>query len=620
MPKYGFDIYRFDQARFDEQTIFHDQITLVAVEDAYKKIISKLEAEEIDITDEVLNAVYKVLEEIVTLAEQHNFSVAKVFEDDGTVVEVIAKHIRRMAPEESLQVTDSYILTASPNVRERPRIVEEIARQVFAKRKTEAAIHEEFEIKKALLPAYGFVGVDGVRVRHNNLTISDSINDRVSTCSFEVIDPSQNVVDACYFRSPIRVLLIDGETIHYFGGRIRNVTLISESPIRTIQVEAEDYTAEAADFSVVGEYSGNVRDVVQSMWNEFYERPFVFAMEETDETIGVRFNYEQLDKATEYIIEQLGWTWYVDFDGAQRIFRAFPPEFKVYPETLSQQNRNVMARSPQFAPNDDIANAIYLFGGQGISELVNQQIVADGENNIYTLAYKPVDLEITMDGQPLSVGVENLHDYEEGFDVLMNYNEKTIAWEKESEPPQGAVIDAQYKYRYPVVVYMEDKESIAAYGKTVKRINDAKVTDPIQARRVVEKELERRAQPQVEGSLETTALGIRAGMYIPVDLPMYNAVGIFRVDESEKYIEGSMIMNRLSLNRVSGSIKKLANKIKELSKRLENLEAQQRDDVVVQRFSTIGEELTFSDSVEITPERAGVIQFGAARWNFGNWA
>ncbi len=566
MAQFGFDFYRFDLHRFDQTPII------------------------------------KVLEDYIDI---ESLGIKGLSKNDLTEIAAIA---------------DEYILTASPNARERPRVLEELVRQVVAKRKTEAVIAEEFEIKKALLPAYTFVGVDGVRVRHNNLTISDSINDRVSTCSFEVVDPPQNVVDACYFRSPIRVLLIDGETIHYFGGRIRNVTLVSESPIRTIQVEAEDYTAEAADFSVVGEYSGNVRDVVQSMWNEFYERPFVFAMEETDETIGVRFNYEQLDKATEYIIEQLGWTWYVDFDGAQRIFRAFPPEFKVYPETLSQQNRNVMARSPQFAPSDDIANAIYLFGGQGISEPINQQIVADGENNIYTLAYKPVDLEITKDGQPLSVGVENLHDYDEGFDVLMNYNEKTIAWEKENKPPQGAVIDAQYKYRYPVVVYMEDKESIATYGKTVKRINDAKVTDPIQARRVVEKELERRAQPQVEGSLETTALGIRAGMYIPVDLPMYNAVGIFRVEESEKYIEGSMIMNRLSLNRVSGSIKKLANKIKELSKRLENLEAQQRDDVVVQRFSTIGEELSFTDNVQITLARAGVVEFGAARWNFGVWA
>ncbi len=566
MAQFGFDFYRFDLHRFDQTPII------------------------------------KVLEDYIDI---ESLGIKGLSKNDLTEIAAIA---------------DEYILTASPNARERPRVLEELVRQVVAKRKTEAVIAEEFEIKKALLPAYTFVGVDGVRVRHNNLTISDSINDRVSTCSFEVVDPPQNVVDACYFRSPIRVLLIDGETIHYFGGRIRNVTLVSESPIRTIQVEAEDYTAEAADFSVVGEYSGNVRDVVQSMWNEFYERPFVFAMEETDETIGVRFNYEQLDKATEYIIEQLGWTWYVDFDGAQRIFRAFPPEFKVYPETLSQQNRNVMARSPQFAPSDDIANAIYLFGGQGISEPINQQIVADGENNIYTLAYKPVDLEITKDGQPLSVGVENLHDYDEGFDVLMNYNEKTIAWEKENKPPQGAVIDAQYKYRYPVVVYMEDKESIATYGKTVKRINDAKVTDPIQARRVVEKELERRAQPQVEGSLETTALGIRAGMYIPVDLPMYNAVGIFRVEESEKYIEGSMIMNRLSLNRVSGSIKKLANKIKELSKRLENLEAQQRDDVVVQQFSTIGEELSFTDNVQITLARAGVVEFGAARWNFGVWA
>lgn len=620
MPKYGFDIYRFDQARFDDRTIIHDQITLLAVEDAYKKIISKLEAEEVDITDEVLNAVYKVLEEIVTLAEQHNFSVAKVFEDDGTVVEVIAKHIRRMAPEESLQVTDDYILTASPNVRERPRIVEEIARQVFAKRKTEAAIQEEFEIKKALLPAYTFVGVDGVRVPFSNLVISDSLNDRVSTCSFEVVDPPQAVVDACYFRSPIRVLMIDGDEVQYFGGRVREAPLVSDSPLRILRVEAEDYTAEAADFVVTGEYSGNVRDVVEAIWNEFYERPFVFAMEETDETIEVRFNYEPLDKATEYIISQLGWSWYIDFDGAQRIFRAFPPEFNVYEGVISQENLNVLAGTPEFKLSDDIANAIYLFGGQGISEPINQQIVADGENNVYTLAYKPVELQLWLNGQKLRVGVENLHTFDEGYDVLMNYNEKTIQWPEGDEPPQGAVIYAEYKYRYPVVVYMEDKESIATYGKVVKRIDDDKVINPLQARRVVERELEKKARPQLEGSLETTALGIRAGMYVPVHLPQYNAQGIFRVVQAEKYLDGDMIINRISLNRVSDSVGTLAEKLKELAQRIDSLESRQRDDIVVQRFFSIGEDLELADNIAVFKARTGVMEFGKARWDFGVWA
>ena len=100
---------------------------------------------------------------------------------------------------------------------------------------------------------------------------------------------------------------------------------------------------------------------------------------------------------------------------------------------------------------------------------------------------------------------ENLHTFDEGYDVLMNYNEKTIQWPEGDEPPQGAVIYAEYKYRYPVVVYMEDKESIATYGKVVKRIDDDKVINPLQARRVVERELEKKARPQLEGCLLYTS-------------------------------------------------------------------------------------------------------------------
>lgn len=566
MAQFGFDFYRFDLHRFDQTPII------------------------------------KVLEDYIDI---ESLGIKGLSKNDLTEIAAIA---------------DEYILTASPNARERPRVLEELVRQVVAKRKTEAVIAEEFEIKKALLPAYTFVGVDDVRVRHNNLTISDSINDRVSTCSFEVVDPPQAVVDACYFRSPIRVLMIDGDEVQYFGGRVREAPLVSDSPLRVLQVEAEDYTAEAADFVVTGDYSGNIRDVVETIWNEFYERPFVFAMEETDETIEIRFNYEPLDKATEYIISQLGWSWYVDFDGAQRIFRAFPPEFHVYEGVISQKNLNVLAGTPEFKLSDDIANAIYLFGGQGISEPINQQIMVDGENNVYTLAYSPVELQLWLNDQKLNVGVENLHKFDEGYDVLMNYNEKTIQWPEGDEPPQGAVIYAEYKYRYPVVVYAEDKESIATYGKSVKRINDDKVINPLQARQVVERELEKKARPKLEGSLETTALGIRAGMYLSVNLPLYKAQGIFRVVQAEKYLDGDMIINRISLNRVSDSVGTLADKLKELAQRIDNLETRQREDIVVQRFFTVGEDLELSDEITITLARAGVVEFEAARWDFGVWA
>ena len=341
---------------------------------------------------------------------------------------------------------------------------------------------------------------------------------------------------------------------------------------------------------------------------------------DTTEEIDVAFNYETLFDVTEYIVEQLGWIWFIDFDGAQRILKIFPPQSEIYPKVIGQGMLQPLADTPSFSYDEELINAVYLFGGEGISEETSQTEVADGQKTIYYTYYKPVDLKVFVDGVQKSVGIKNIDSLDDGYDVLMNYNEKTVEFPEEEKPLQGQLVRYEYKYRFPIVTYMEDAESISRYGKSMKRIDDNKINSPIQARKKAERLLEDHANPKLGGSMTVMDPGIRAGMYIEVELPKYGVFGIFKVNQAEVYFQDHMLFNRLDLNRITRSAEKFVAKIKELSKRIGNLEAKERDDdIVVQQFKNTFENLIFTDEFSSLTERAGVNGFDQSRFDFSTF-
>ena len=89
--------------------------------------------------------------------------ITKVIEEAAKVLDFDMKRLSKEDIADMAATIDRYILTVGPRKRDYTRIAEEMVWQLLAKRKTEAVIREEFQIKKTLMPAYVFVGVDGVR-------------------------------------------------------------------------------------------------------------------------------------------------------------------------------------------------------------------------------------------------------------------------------------------------------------------------------------------------------------------------------------------------------------------------------------------------------------------------
>lgn len=612
MP-YGFGYHRFNIHTFNDRTHSAVGIDGLTSQDLIRIEFLKTILDSDDISDQYRAAVAKKVIENLTQTDTFSFNIAKKESEGIDTCDTVIKHAKKVLSDINL-LNDSSHRKPTKHSIEILNIPEDIKFDITVIKKDIAFLSDTVRAQITDLPAIVFV--DNMRVRQNNLQINDSSNNRISTCSFEIQAPGESTLRACRQRADVKVFVLDGEKVDYFGGRIIQNSLSADGAIKILSITAEDYTAESADYIVTQTYNDTITNIIENMWNTYYERPFIAKITPTDEIVQVSFNYDTLFDATEYLVSLLGWHWYVDFDGRQRVLRVFPPESNLYNKELSSQN--VLANTPKFEEGSDIVNAVYLFGGQGISQPVIEEEVADGEKAIYTTAYKPVELKVYVDNVPQSIGIENIHDAED-VDLLMNYNEKVLKWREDNKPSAGSVVKKIYKYYYPIAVYLEDPVSIEKYGKVVKRIEDKKVSTPEQARKKAQKILEDQAQPKLNGTLDTIEPGIRAGMYVSINLPKYNAVGVFYVAEVQKRIENQYFVSTLTLNKVTDSAAIFALKMKELVQRIEQLENKEKEDVIVQRFQQAGQDVLIEENTTILWGRSVNFEFGTAQFNRSNF-
>ncbi|WDU84196.1 hypothetical protein [Caloramator sp. Dgby_cultured_2] len=175
------------------------------------------------------------------------------------------------------------------------------------------------------------------------------------------------------------------------------------------------------------------------------------------------------------------------------------------------------------------------------------------------------------------------------YDVLLNFNEKTLKWREDNKPSKDAIISITYRYSYPILVHLTDDVSIKNFGLSEHRIQDTNIKDIKTARELGKMVLRENAWPKGYGSCEVFVEGLRAGDFITVNLPKYNANGLYEIVEIEKWIEASRVRRRVTLNIADDAESRIAQRLKDFAKRISSLEASQRpEDVVVQRILRAG--------------------------------
>jgi hypothetical protein len=166
--------------------------------------------------------------------------------------------------------------------------------------------------------------------------------------------------------------------------------------------------------------------------------------------------------------------------------------------------------------NSAVRNRVYVRGGTYLSDTTTIKQVADGQQTVFYLPEKPHEITVAEGATSKTVGIKNIDSYTD-YDYLVNYQEKYV--ETDTAPASSTVMTFTFKYDIPVLVAVEDNDSIEKYGQLEYIIFDKDIDTVDQARDRASAELTDYAETITSGTFETETSGWVAGQYLTVDLP-----------------------------------------------------------------------------------------------------
>lgn len=267
--------------------------------------------------------------------------------------------------------------------------------------------------------------------------------------------------------------------------------------------------------------------------------------------------------------------------------------------------------------NSALRNRIYVRGGTYLSDTIEISQVADGEQTVFYLPEKPHDIAILEGATSKTVGIKNIHSFDD-YDYLVNYQEKYV--ETDVAPSSGTVMTFTYKYDIPILVAVEDQDSIEANGQFEYVIFDKSITTVSQARSRAVAELEDYAESITSGTFETLETGFRAGQYIMVDIPEFGIDGKFVVKGVKATsIGGGQFKYDVSIvsSELLGIIRFLVDML-ESNKNALNIST----DEVVDEITTItGESFTLNEGTPVITSHDGDYKYDSdADWDIGSFS
>lgn len=337
----------------------------------------------------------------------------------------------------------------------------------------------------------------------------------------------------------------------------------------------------------------------------------------------IRFKMETPSQALRRICELTGRNWYIDYDKDVHYFKneTNPAPFNI--TTTSEWFRNL-----EISHDDtQVKNKIYVKGSTYLSEEYTDNYVADGEQRIFVLPEKPHDLTIEVNSVSKTVGIKNIDD-PASFDFLLNFQEKYVeCGEGFTTPADGDVVTFYYKYEIPILISVEDSDSIAERGVYEFAIFDKNITDLQAARDRATAELTDYAGSIIDGSFETDETGFRSGQVININDSTY---GVSNVDYVIVAVEKVSRANGNLITSCKFASKKRLGIIQFLIKQLQSNKdiLTLSDDEVVDQLTELDDSLVVSDSIEsmylTSPPFAWSNDEGTTPnklvWDFGEWS
>lgn len=328
----------------------------------------------------------------------------------------------------------------------------------------------------------------------------------------------------------------------------------------------------------------------------------------------ITFNYLQPSQCFRKICELTGRTWYLDYDKKlhYHVTETNTAPFDI--DSSNAQYKNLKISKD----NSDIRNRVYVRGSTYLSDFTTISQVADGEQTVFILPNKPHDFSMTEGGVAKTVGIKNI-DNPASFDYLMNYQEKYIEKADGNPPAASTVMEFTFKYEIPILVAVEDRDSIEDVGQYEFAIFDNNIKTQDDARNRAQAELADYASTIIDGTFETDVDGFKAGQYININLSDYGINDNYLVQKvTGKSIGGGNYIYVVSI----ASTKKLGI-ITFLIKMLENdknfLDLDPNE-VVDELFTPDSQGILIGDSIVHDSLIEPPFKWGACKWGLAQWS
>lgn len=345
-------------------------------------------------------------------------------------------------------------------------------------------------------------------VTNGTISIRDEIGSGASVCDFVM-----SLRDGGDVPEGDQEIIITQDGSRMFAGRILRAFPTKKGSYSEWAVDCVDYTRDLDRNLVVEGYQDMTdREIIVDIVDNYCGGTGITydSVVEGVTVSSMTFSYMPPSECFTRICKLTGREWYIDYNKDIH-YQVKTTESAPFNITGTQAYKNLSIKKD----NSSIRNRVYVRGGTYLSDEVTIKQVADGEQTVFNLPEKPHELSILEGGTPKTVGIKHIDSYDD-YDYLMSYQEKYV--EKDTAPAADTVLTFSFKYNIPVLVAVEDKDSIEKYGQLEYVIFDKDIDTIDQARERASAELTDYAETIVEGSFETETTGFKAGQSLTVTL------------------------------------------------------------------------------------------------------
>ena len=350
------------------------------------------------------------------------------------------------------------------------------------------------------------------------LKITDEINEKVNSCAFRMVDLSALGAPA----DEVEVIIIK-DSVRIFGGYATNVSPGRQKAggLVDYQITCSDYTRDLDRFLVAKTYASQTdKAIIEDIINTYCSGLGITTSNVVEGVTidSIAFNYVTPSAAIQKIAQLTGRYWYLDYNKDIHYFTigATAAPFDLTEAQSNQYNGLELSRD-----SSNIKNRVYVRGGTELSDNYTESVKADGVQRQFMLSEKPHDLTMTEGAVSKTVGIKNIDD-PAAYDYLMNFQEKYVeCGTNTTTPAAGTTMAFTFKYEIPILVSVEDNDSIQERGAYEFLVTDKDISTTQAARDRASAELTDYANSIVDGSFETIVDGFKSGQALTVNPTNY---------------------------------------------------------------------------------------------------